>query len=149
MSMSPFACVFPQRRVKNLEVIWDGGEHVDGDPMSGWSAASMLWDGWAAIGMRWNCGDDNTGIGSPNSSGYPVWFILPETIAQTVLDQLHAYLFRNPAAVAKVAAAKAAWEAGVKSHALAEAELAERRREVGDVSGELISDEQVEASNAG
>ena len=47
----------PKGRVKNLNVIFDGGE-------GSYSVAHMDWDGNAAVGVRWN-GGATEGLGNP------------------------------------------------------------------------------------
>lgn len=66
----------PKGRVKNLNVIFDGGE-------GSYSIAHMDWDGNAAVGVRWN-GGDTEGLGNPQSRGIATWFILPDKIAALV-----------------------------------------------------------------
>lgn len=74
----------PKNKVSDLEVIYDGGEN-------GWSLAKMKWEGEEAIGLRWNGGSDDPrfpGIGNPQSRGVPTWFILPDEVAEVVIDML-------------------------------------------------------------
>lgn len=78
--ITPDKVVSPKRRLKDLEVIYDGGEGE-------WSLAKMKWDGDSAIGIRWNGTSDDPNpkcTGNPQSSGHPTWFILPKEIAWMV-----------------------------------------------------------------
>lgn len=71
----------PKGRIKDLEVIYNGGEES-------WSLAKMKWDERNAIGIRWNGGSEDKkfpGIGNPQSRGVPTWFILPEEVARVTL----------------------------------------------------------------
>ncbi len=70
----------------SVRVMHDGGEWQKGDPWTGWSVAQMEWDGSPAVGMRWN--GDASGVGNPQSRGVPTWFILPDPMAQLVLERL-------------------------------------------------------------
>ena len=76
----PELVLSPKGRVKDLKVIYDGGENS-------WSLAQMIWDEYKAVGIRWNGGSEDKrfpGIGNPQSRGVPTWFILPEEVADTV-----------------------------------------------------------------
>jgi hypothetical protein len=74
MSYMPPAMVrSPKDRVKDLEVLYDDGENS-------WSMAKMKWDGEEAVGVRHNGNEKH--VGSPQARGIPMWFILPEPIAE-------------------------------------------------------------------
>lgn len=79
--INPNLVTSPKGRVRNLNVIYDGGE---GD----YAVAKMEWDGSPATGVRWNGGDGALfqGLGNPQSRGIPTWFILPEPIAKLVTE---------------------------------------------------------------
>ena len=82
--VKPDLVMSPKGRVSNLYVIYDGGERQ-------WSLARMNWDGEEAIGLRWNGGSKDKrfpNIGNPQSRGVPTWFILPDEIADVVIDML-------------------------------------------------------------
>lgn len=82
--VKPELVVSPKSLVSDLKVIYDGGE-------SSWSLAEMKWDGEKAVGLRWNGGSDDPrfpGIGNPQSRGVPTWFILPDEIAEVVINML-------------------------------------------------------------
>ena len=57
---------------------------------AGWSLARMLWDGYPAVGVRWNGSSD--WVGTPQSRGLPTWFILPDPLAQLALDRVDKHL---------------------------------------------------------
>ena len=74
----------PRDFVRNLEVIFDGGEE-------GFSLARLNWEASPCYAIRWNIArrewDDEEKIserkrcvGMPTSRGYPVWFVLPDEI---------------------------------------------------------------------
>ena len=54
----------------------------------GWSAAEGAWDDEPVIALRWNGSDDDPGPGSPQSRGYPTWFIVPDELAGYLKDAL-------------------------------------------------------------
>ena len=61
----------PKNMIRNLNVIYDGGENS-------WSLASLNWDDTPSLGIRWNGNEEN--VGTPQSRGIPTWFILPEEL---------------------------------------------------------------------
>lgn len=72
----------PRDLVKEIHVIFDGGENS-------FSIAELEWEGESCLGIRWNVGhrewddpDKQDGskicLGMPTSRAHPVWFILPE-----------------------------------------------------------------------
>ena len=76
--------VDPQR-ARDLEVLYDGGLYVQGDPSAGWSLARMTWCGEEnQVGMRWN-GAAGITHGAPVEAGRPAWFILPAGLAKIIL----------------------------------------------------------------
>ena len=78
--MEPEQVISPQQRWRLREVI-----HKDGD----WSLTRGDWkdeeDRWDrnVLAIRWN-GNEKRPKGFPISSGYPVWFILPEELCDAV-----------------------------------------------------------------
>ena len=80
----PRLVVSPNKHIEegSVKVIYDGGEHRDGDPWSGWSAAKLVWDGEEAVGIRWN--GEGKHVGNPQVFGNPMWFILPDPAARLV-----------------------------------------------------------------
>lgn len=77
----PKTVLSPRGSVKNLEILYDGGA-------GSFSLASMEWEGRSAHGFRWNgCIDKKTNKvtkGSPISTGYPIWMILPTEMVQAM-----------------------------------------------------------------
>lgn len=74
----------PKKSVSELDVIYDGGERS-------WALAKMKWDGEKTIGLRWNGGTEDPKfphVGNPQSRGVPTWFILPQEIADVVVQML-------------------------------------------------------------
>jgi hypothetical protein len=75
----PSQVLSPKGSIKNLNVLYDGGEN-------GWSLAEMTWDGIPVLAMRWNGGSNNgsPSIGNPQSRGVPTWFVVPEEIGNAL-----------------------------------------------------------------
>lgn len=77
----PKTVLSPRGSVKNLEVLYDGGA-------GSFSLAKMEWDGRDAHGFRWNGYTDRktnkVNKGSPISTGYPIWMILPTEMVQAM-----------------------------------------------------------------
>jgi hypothetical protein len=71
----------PKASIRSVEVLYNRGQGQ-------WSVARVIWEGEERIGVRWNGGDDNPGIGNPQSRGNATWFILPEELESAVLDQI-------------------------------------------------------------
>jgi hypothetical protein len=71
--MKPEMVRSPKNRISGLKILKDKG----GDS---WSLAEVIWDGEKALGVRWNGSFDekNHNIGTPQSRGLPMWFILPD-----------------------------------------------------------------------
>lgn len=67
----PHAVESPRNRLRLLGVILDEGQSAP-------AVAHGEWDGRHVILMRWN-GSDQPGdnLGHPQSTGHPVWFVLP------------------------------------------------------------------------
>ena len=83
----------PKNMVSNLAVLHDGGGWREGDPMSGWSVAKMLWGKAPALGIRWNGGGAEQPLGHPVARNqYPTWFIIPAPLATVIehaIEALH------------------------------------------------------------
>lgn len=92
--MDPRLVISPKASIRNLRVLYDGGEFTDGKPWSGWSLAEFEWDGSPAVGARWN--GDERGIGNPQSRGVATWFVLPGPLAMAARSALEG-LTDNPA----------------------------------------------------
>jgi hypothetical protein len=76
----------PKDIIKNVKVIFDGGE-------KSFSLAKLNWNGREVTGIRWNIGlrewnDQNKikeikdCVGVPSSRGYSTWFVLPEELLE-------------------------------------------------------------------
>jgi len=89
--MKPQDVTSPKQHLASHQVIYDGGEDE-------WSVAKILWrDDWneattTGIGIRWNGKDD--GLGQPQSSGHPTWFVLPEGFISHCVEMWATYLAR-------------------------------------------------------
>ena len=70
----------PKSKVKNIQVIIDKGEN-------NFSVCLLEWEGKRSVGVRWN-GDSDNSIVNPQSRGIPTWFVLPEPIAKSYLEDL-------------------------------------------------------------
>lgn len=70
---------------------WTLGRVIFNGGPGSWSVAEGIWDGEPAIGMRWNGEHDASAHGSPQSRGYPTWFIVPsemESAAKSISARL-------------------------------------------------------------
>jgi len=75
----PHTVLTPKGSIKDLEILFDGGENS-------WSLAKMKWDNHPVIAMRWNGGSGNgiPSIGNPQSRGYPTWFVVPDEVGEAI-----------------------------------------------------------------
>ena len=85
---NPQTVTSPQDLIKNIQVIFDGGDGLNGT--QGYSIAILEdHEGNLSIGMRWNvshreyddtdkCNNVTECVGNPQSRGYSTWFILPK-----------------------------------------------------------------------
>ena len=71
----------PKVSIRALQVLHNTGP-------CGWSAARVNWEEQDRIGIRWNGGPDDPGIGNPQSRGNATWFILPQELENVVLDKI-------------------------------------------------------------
>jgi hypothetical protein len=80
----PKSVLSPKGSIKDIEIIYDGGENS-------WSLAKMKWDNWPVIGMRWNGGSGNgqPSIGNPQSRGYATWFVVPDEVGEAIEKMIH------------------------------------------------------------
>lgn len=83
--VDPATVLSPKASVSNVHVVHDGGTWRDGDELSGWSCATLHWDGYPAVGLRWNGGEGQP-VGMPQSRGIPIWFIVPSPLGEIVLN---------------------------------------------------------------
>ena len=81
--VDPNTVLSPKGSIKDLEVIYNGGENS-------WSLARMKWDDSPVIAMRWNGGSSNRrpSIGNPSSRGYPTWFVVPDNVGEAIESML-------------------------------------------------------------
>jgi hypothetical protein len=71
--MKPEMVRSPKARLSELKVLKDTEE-------DGWSLAEVIWDKKKCLAVRWNGSfdDKNHSVGTPQSRGLPMWFILPD-----------------------------------------------------------------------
>jgi len=85
--INPSMVLSPKASIRELKVVYDGGEVGDGD-WKGWSIATFEWDGSPRVGVRWNGRDSN--VGNPQYRGVPTWFVLPKPLADQALEAARA-----------------------------------------------------------
>ncbi|MGI9250100.1 MAG: hypothetical protein ACR2PR_02735 [Pseudohongiellaceae bacterium] len=56
----------------------------------GWSVAEVKWQGREAVGIRWD-GEKEEDIGFPNARGNPVWFVVPDDLADLIRSVAKVY----------------------------------------------------------
>ena len=79
--VDPTTVQSPKGLVEDIHVIYDKG------PTSySWSIAKLKWDKKPSVGIRWNGEVDKPGSGTPQSRGNATWFIIPDEIAEAVID---------------------------------------------------------------
>jgi hypothetical protein len=88
--VDPKTVLSPKVSVSELRVVFDGGVSETDKPWSGWSLATLLWDGAPAAACRWN--GEGEWIGTPSSRGLPTWFILPGPLAKLALGCVENHL---------------------------------------------------------
>jgi len=71
--MKPEMVRSPKAMLSDLKVLMDKGEGK-------WSLAEVVWEGYKRLAVRWNgsSNDKNHSVGTPQSRGLPMWFILPD-----------------------------------------------------------------------
>lgn len=79
--VKPDSVTSPKTAVRNLEVVFDAGEHE-----GSWSVATFDWKGRPSVGIRWNGDPGDSSIGSPQARGVPTWFVVPEELEDAVLS---------------------------------------------------------------
>jgi hypothetical protein len=84
-SIDPLSVTSPRRCVSEISVVYDGGLWVEGDEWTGWCVVRLLWEGEPRVGIRWN-GEMGKDAGSPNSRGFPTWFIMPQPIGEALVE---------------------------------------------------------------
>jgi hypothetical protein len=91
--INPQTVVAPRNRISSVEILYNNGP-------DGWSVARLEFDGKECLGIRWNGGVQEQGIGNPQSRGKPTWFVIPSDLTDVVLEKIeklgdsrHAELF--------------------------------------------------------
>jgi hypothetical protein len=81
MYIDPRTVISPKSKVDrdSLEVIYNTGP-VD----YSWSVARLRYADRPRIGIRWNGDEKESKMGVPTATAHPVWFILPDEIADDV-----------------------------------------------------------------
>ena len=81
MYIDPKTVISPKSKVDkdSLEVIFDTGP-ID----YSWSVARLRYADKLRLGIRWNGDETESKMGVPTATAHPVWFILPEEIAEAV-----------------------------------------------------------------
>lgn len=65
---------------------WKHGKTIVNTGQDGFSVVEGLWDEAPVVAIRWN-GDDLSGSsGTPQSTGWPTWFVLPAELQSVVRD---------------------------------------------------------------
>lgn len=77
--IKPETVLSPKGSVANLNILHNNGS---------WSVAELNWNGQPALGVRWNGSDNETGVGTPQSRGLPMWFIVPTELAAVIKESL-------------------------------------------------------------
>jgi predicted membrane-bound dolichyl-phosphate-mannose-protein mannosyltransferase len=72
----------PQESWHLIKVIYDAGE-------GNIAVAYGEWENESVIAIRWNgTNEPNKGLGNPQSSGHPTWFILPKDFGIAIVDKI-------------------------------------------------------------
>jgi hypothetical protein len=71
----------PKDRVRDVRVVYDAGR-TEGS----WSVATLKWNEQPRVGLRWNGEEGESGKGNPQSRGNATWFIVPDQLAEEVLQ---------------------------------------------------------------
>ena len=74
--MKPNNVRSPKEHWQLIDVLFDGGP-------DGFSLALGEWDHERVLAIRWNGAEGE--LGSPQSRGLPIWFILPDVLRAAVL----------------------------------------------------------------
>jgi hypothetical protein len=81
MYIDPKTVISPKSKVDkdSLDVIFDTGP-VD----YSWSVARLRYADKLRVGIRWNGDEKESKMGVPTATAHPIWFILPDEIADAV-----------------------------------------------------------------
>ena len=78
--IDPHTVASPKSLVRSVEVLYNDGP-------GSWSAALVNYANREHVGIRWNGSDEQQGLGSPQSRATPVWFIVPNELAELVREK--------------------------------------------------------------
>jgi hypothetical protein len=93
--VDPIPVDSPRANWKLKEVIMNTGQ-------GGWSVAHGFWDEVPVVGVRWNGSDSDTGQGNPQSRGHATWFILPDGLKKSVLDEVDRLIEEGESVICKI-----------------------------------------------
>ena len=79
MYIDPKTVISPKNKVSHVKVLFDCGP-VD----YSWSVARLTYDSQERIGIRWNGDEKESKKGVPLANAHPVWFIVPDEIANVI-----------------------------------------------------------------
>ena len=79
MYIDPKTVISPKDKVSKVKVLFDMGP-VD----HSWSVAQVTYGDQERIGIRWNGDEKESKKGVPLANAHPVWFILPDEIAEVI-----------------------------------------------------------------
>ena len=96
MYIDPRTVISPKSKVDkdSLDVIFDTGP-VD----YSWSVARLRYADKLRIGIRWNGDEKESKMGVPTATAHPVWFILPDEIADVVQARVEELRQRDEASL--------------------------------------------------
>ncbi len=78
----PTDVISPQENWQLNCVLYDGGQ-------GGIAVAWGLWNEEDSIGIRWNgTSEPGRGLGNPQSSGHPTWFMMPHDFGIAVMETM-------------------------------------------------------------
>jgi hypothetical protein len=73
----------PKRNLVLVSVIVNKAPSINSE--GGYSVALIRWDGEPRLAIRWNSTADSP-IGNPQSRGLPTWFVIPDELRDSVLE---------------------------------------------------------------
>jgi hypothetical protein len=96
MYIDPRTVISPKSKVdkESLDVIFDTGP-VD----YSWSVARLRYADKLRIGIRWNGDEKESKMGVPTATAHPIWFILPDEIADAVQARVEELRQRDEASL--------------------------------------------------
>lgn len=80
--VNPLTVTSPKGRITpgSINVLYDGGA-------GSWSLVRLIWDNKPRVAIRWNGRASDDKVGNPQSRGLPTWFVLPEEIAEFIVER--------------------------------------------------------------